>query len=75
MPAELCFISVPCAMALNKMRPRFISVVKTATKELPQQYLSTVELAQRDDYKVVLWIHPITLYKLFVFVWVDQERL
>ena len=52
---------------------RLIGVVKTAKKEYPQQYLSTVELAQKGGYKGVLSIHPTTGYTLIVFVWVDRE--
>ena len=53
---------------------RFIGVVKTATKEFPQQFLSTVELAQKGDYKGVVSIDPVTNYTLLAFVWVDRER-
>ena len=72
--ADSYFASVPCALALKGMGLRFIGVVKTATKEFPQTYLSTVELPQKGDYKGVLCIHPTTGYKLLAFVWVDRER-
>ena len=53
---------------------RFIGVVKTATREFPQQYLSTVELPAKGDYKGVLNIDPTNGYTLLAFVWVDRER-
>ena len=56
------------------MSIRFIGVVKTATKEFPQQFLSIVELAQKGDYKGVVSIDPVTNYTLLAFVWVDRER-
>ena len=67
------FTSAPCALALINMGLRFIGVVKTATKEFPQQFLSTVELAQKDDYTGVVSIDLATKYTLLAFVWVDRE--
>ena len=72
--ADSYFASVPCALALKNMGLRFIGVVKTATKGYPQQYLSTVELPAKGDYKGVLNIDPMTGYTLLAFVWVDRER-
>ena len=72
--ADSYFDYVPCAIALKDKGLRFIGVVKTATKEFPQQYLSTVELPEKGDIKGVVCIHPTTGYKLLAFVWVDRER-
>ena len=36
------FVSVPCCLALRGVGLHFISVVKTATREYPTRYLSTV---------------------------------
>ena len=52
---------------------RFIGVVKTATREYPMPYLSTVELLQKGDHKGVVNISE-DGYKLMAFVWVDRER-
>ena len=72
--ADSYFASVPCALALKEMGLRFIGVVKTATREFPFRYLSTVELANKGDYKGVVHIDENTNYKLLSFVWVDRER-
>ena len=71
--ADSYFASVPCALALHEMGLRFIGVVKTATREFPMRYLSTVELPQKGDYKGVVNIDD-NGYKLLAFVWVDRER-
>ena len=71
--ADSYFASVPCALALHAMGLRFIGVVKTATRQFPMNYLSTVELPQKGDYKGVVNIGE-DGYKLLAFVWVDRER-
>ena len=71
--ADSYFASVPCAIAMRDMGLRFIGVVKTATNKYPQHYLSTFELPEKGDYKVVLNIKPTTGYTLLAFVWVDRE--
>ena len=72
MCAESYFDSVPCAIAMRDMGMQFIGVVKTATKQYPQHYLSTVEFTDKGGYKDVLNIEPTTGYTLLVFVWVDR---
>lgn len=72
--ADSYFPSVPCAIAMKEMGLRFIGVVKTATRDYPMRYLSTVELPQKGDYKGVVNIDLTTGYKLLAFVWVDRER-
>ena len=62
------------ALVLTKMGLILIGVVKTATKEFPQQFLSTVELAQKDDYTGVVSIDLVTKNALIAFVWVDREH-
>ena len=74
MCADSYFASVPCATAMRDMGLRFIGVVKTAMKQYPQHYLSTVEFPDKGDYKGVLNIEPTTGYTLLAFVWVDRER-
>jgi len=71
--ADSYFASVPCALALHAMGLRFIGVVKTATRQFPMNYLSTVEMPQKGDYKGVVNIGE-DGYKLLAFVWVDRER-
>ena len=66
--ADSYFASVPCALALKDMGLRFIGVVKTATREYPLSYLSTVELANKGDYKGVVNIDENMNYKLLSFV-------
>ena len=58
---------MPCAIAIRDMGLRFIGVVKTATKQYPQHYLSKVEFPEKGDYKGVLNIEPITGYMLLAF--------
>ena len=72
--ADSYFTSVPCAIAMHDMGLRFIAVVKTATKQYPQNYLSTVELPEKGNYKGVLNIEPTTGYTFLAFVWVDRKR-
>ena len=72
MCADSYFASVPCAIAMRDMELRFIGVVKTAMKQYPQHYLSTVELPEKGYYKGVLNIEPTTGYTLLEFVWVDR---
>jgi len=71
--ADSYFASVPCALALKDMGLQFIGVVKTTTREFPLSYLSTVELANKGDFKGVVNIDKNTNYKLLSFVWVDRE--
>jgi hypothetical protein len=51
---------------------RFIGVVKTATKEFPMAYLSTVELAAHGDTKAAIANDEHGDY--LAFVWMDRER-
>ena len=60
MCADFYFASVLCAISIRDMGLQFIGVVKTATKQYPQHYLSTVELPDKGDYKGVLNIEPTT---------------
>ena len=69
------FASVPCAISMRDTGMRFIGVVKTATKQYPQHYLSTVELPEKGDYKGVLNIEPTNGYTLLAFLWVDQYKI
>ena len=71
MCSDSYFSSVPCAIAMRDMGLRFIDVVKNATKQYPQHYLSTFELPEKGDYKGVINIEPTTGYTLLTFVWVD----
>jgi len=68
------FASVPACIDLYKWGLRFIGVVKTATKQFPQAYLSRVELPTRGDYKGVVNIDDTINLKLLAFVWVDKDR-
>ena len=66
------FASVPCALEMRAIGLRFIGVVKTATKQYPQQFLSNIEIHNRGDYKGVI-SEGADGYKLLAFVWVDQN--
>ena len=68
---DLYFASLPCTLGLKVMGLRFICVVKTATKEYPQQYISIAEIPAKGDHKCVLNIHSTAGYTLLAFVWVD----
>ena len=72
MCADSYFASVSCAIAMRDMGMQFIGVAKTATKQYPQHYLSTVEFTDKVGYKGVLNIEPTTGYTLLVFLWVDR---
>ena len=71
--ADSYFASVPCALEMRAIGLRFIGVIKTATKQYPQQFLSNIELHNRGDYKGVI-SEGADGYKLLAFVWVDRNR-
>ena len=68
------FASVPATLAMQSVGLRFIGPVKTATRQFPLNYLSTVELPKRGDYHGVINTDTETGCKLMAFVWVDRER-
>ena len=71
--ADSYFTSVGAEEELNRIRLRFIGVVKTATRRYPQNYLSRIELQQCGDFKG-LTSSTNDGATLLAFVWLDQER-
>jgi hypothetical protein len=73
--ADLYFSSVGTAMELQQHGLRFIGVVKTATKQYPMRYLSTLELNQRGERRGLVMRDVDTNYStLLAFVWMDRDR-
>ena len=70
--ADSYFASVKAARLMLQLGFRFIGVVKTATKQFPMVYLSTVEFAARGDTKAVIANDEHGDY--LAFVWMDRER-
>lgn len=72
--ADSYFASVPCAKKLRAMGFGFIGVVKTATKQYPMQYLSSIELQERGDRKGLVVKDEQGTPTLLAYVWMDRDR-
>jgi hypothetical protein len=74
--ADSYFASVTTARVLLGMGLKFIGVVKTATRQFPQAYLSEFEMRQRGDRKglVAYAEQDPTVPELLAFVWMDRDR-
>jgi Transposase IS4 len=73
--ADSYFASVPAALRLKSIGLRFIGVIKTATKEYPMRYLSSIPLpGGRGSRKGLLSTDAESGTQLLSFVWVDRDR-
>jgi Transposase IS4 len=72
--ADSYFASVQCARELLRVGLRFIGVVKTASREFPQAYLSAQELGERGDRLGLLSNNDQGRPNLLAFVWLDKDR-
>ena len=70
--ADSYFASVSTAVETARLGLRFIGVVKTATRQFPKAYLSSLPLDSRGAWKGVKTTIDET--DLYAFVWVDRER-
>jgi hypothetical protein len=62
-------------MELQRHGLRYIGVVKTAAKQYPMRYLSTLELNQRGERRGPVMRDIDTNYStLLAFVWIDRGR-
>jgi Transposase IS4 len=72
--ADSYFASVGAAKELLRCGLRFIGVVKTATKQYPMNYLSTLELQERGDRQGLIMKGDNENPILLAFVWMDRDR-
>jgi Transposase IS4 len=73
--ADSYFASRQSAIRLYVMGPRFIGVLKTATKGFPMHYLQRVKLpGGKGEHRALLSHDDASGCTLLGFVWVDRER-
>jgi hypothetical protein len=68
------FASVGACEEMQRIGLRFIGVVKTATRQFPMAYLSSLELVQRGDRHGLTTPGPDGTPKMLAFVWMDRNR-
>ena len=72
--ADSYFASVGCVRELKRLGLRFIGVVKTATREYPMTYLSSIELSSRGDMSGLVHKDDDGNVDMMSFVWMDRDR-
>jgi hypothetical protein len=71
--ADSYFASVGTLKELKRIGLRFIGVVKTATRQFPQAYLSNLEMRERGERRVIARDDTGTPFML-AFSWMDRDR-
>ncbi len=72
--ADSYFASVQAVEELQRMRLKFIGVVKTSTRRYPMNYLSHLHFHNRGDQHGVVAKDADGNPNMMAFVWVDRER-
>jgi Transposase IS4 len=72
--ADSYFASVGAVEELQRMRMRFIGVVKTSTRRFPMDYLSNLRFYNHGDRHGVVTKDADGNPIMLAFVWVDRER-
>ncbi len=72
--ADSYFASVKAVEELQRMRLKFIGVIKTSTRRYPMQYLSHLHFHNRGDRHGVVAKDADGNPTMMAFVWVDRER-
>jgi hypothetical protein len=72
--AYLYFASVGALQELKRIGLRFIGVVKTATRQFPQSYLSHLETTERGDRRGLIAKDEDGTPSMLAFCWMDRDR-
>jgi hypothetical protein len=72
--ADSYFASVATLKELKRLGLRFIGVVKTATRQFPQAYLSGLEMEERGDRRGLIARDAEGTPTMLAFVWMDRNR-
>jgi hypothetical protein len=72
--ADSYFASVGTLKELKRIGLRFIGVVKTATKQFPQAYLSNLEMRVRGERRGVIARDENGTPSMLAFCWMDRDR-
>jgi hypothetical protein len=72
--ADSYFASVSTLKELKRIGLRFIGVVKTATRQFPQAYLSTLEMRQRGERRGLVARDENGTPSMLAFCWMDRDR-
>jgi hypothetical protein len=72
--ADSYFASVGTLKELKRIGLRFIGVVKTATRQFPQSYLSNLEMRTRGERRGVISKDENGTPSMLAFCWMDRDR-
>jgi hypothetical protein len=72
--ADSYFASVGTLKELKRIGLRFIGVVKTATRQFPQAYLSTLEMRQQGERRGLVARDENGTPSMLAFCWMDRDR-
>jgi hypothetical protein len=72
--ANSYFASVGTLKELKQIGLRFIGVVKTATRQFPQAYLSNLEMRVRGERRGVITRDENETPSMLAFCWMDRDR-
>jgi hypothetical protein len=72
--ADSYFALVGALQELKRIGLRFIGVVKTATRQFPQLYLSHLEMTERGDKRGLIAKDEDGTPSMLAFCWMDHDR-
>jgi hypothetical protein len=72
--ADSYFASVATLKELKRIGLRFIGVVKTATRQFPQAYLSNLEMRERGERRGLIARDENGTPSMLAFCWMDRDR-